>query len=170
MTKKSMDNEVLRRRIVELLKSAGASSTEQNLNLAVMNMLKILPPPVIKLRAQESAPTASWSKNKKPDFVFPSATAYHDQHFPDFKLHMLASKTCCKDRWRQVITEADRIRPKHLFTLQEGVSSNQLAEMYQHDIVLVVPQPIMKSFPEEFRSQIMNLTGFVEYIRESQRM
>ena len=81
---------------------------------------------------------------------------------------MLASKTCCKDRWRQVISEADRIKPKHLFTLQQGVSSNQLTEMYENGIILVVPQPIMKSFPEKFRPQIMNLTGFVEYIRESQ--
>lgn len=109
-------------------------------------------------------------QNKKPDFVFPSATAYHDPVFPDFKLHMLASKTCCKDRWRQVINEADRIKPKHLFTLQEGVSANQLNEMYHHGIVLVVPQPIMKSFPEEFHSKMMNLTGFVEHIRESQRL
>ena len=107
-------------------------------------------------------------QNKKPDFVFPSGEAYHNPQFPNFKLHMLASKTCCKDRWRQVISEADRIKPKHLFTLQEGVSSNQLNEMYQNGIVLVVPQPIMSSFPADYRDKIMNLTGFVEYIRSSQ--
>ena len=107
-------------------------------------------------------------QNKKPVFVFPSAVAYHDPVFPDLKLHMLASKTCCKDRWRQVINEADRIKQKHLFTLQEGVSSNQLAEMYENGIVLVVPQPIMTSFPADYRDKIMNLTGFVDYIRTSQ--
>lgn len=108
-------------------------------------------------------------QNKKPDFIFPSASAYHDPRFSEFKLHMLASKTCCKDRWRQVINEADRIKQKHLFTLQEGVSSNQLNEMYHHGIILVVPQPVMRSFPAEFHSKIMNLTGFVESIRESQK-
>ncbi len=107
-------------------------------------------------------------QNKKPDFVFPSAKAYHDPLFTELKLHMLASKTCCKDRWRQVINEADRINPKHLFTLQEGISSNQLNEMYHNGIVLVVPQPIVNSFPEDYRSKIMNLGGFVNYIRQSQ--
>ena len=128
-----MDDELLRQQIIEILQNAGSSSTKEDLNIAVMNMLEILPPPV-----------------------------------SDFKLHMLASKTCCKDRWRQVISEADRIKPKHLFTLQEGVSSNQLNEMYQNGIVLVVPQPIMSSFPADYRDKIMNLTGFVEYIRNNQ--
>lgn len=108
-------------------------------------------------------------QNKKPDFIFPSGKDYHNPAFPSTKLHMLASKTCCKDRWRQVISEADRIEKKHLFTLQQGVSSNQLAEMYQHGIILVVPQPIITSFPAAYRSKIMNLTGFVDFIKISQR-
>lgn len=108
-------------------------------------------------------------QNKKPDFVFPSGKDYHNPQFPETKLHMLASKTCCKDRWRQVISEADRIKPKHLFTLQQGVSSNQLTEMYENGIILVVPQPIVASFPEDYRSKIMNLTGFVDFIKTSQR-
>jgi len=66
---------------------------------------------------------------KKPDFLFPSGKAYHDPDFPNQELHMMASKTCCKDRWRQILNEADRINPKYLFTLQHGVSANQLQEM-----------------------------------------
>ena len=107
--------------------------------------------------------------NKKPDFLFPSGIAYHDATYPETKLHMLASKTCCKDRWRQVINEADRIKQKHLFTLQEGVSGNQLKEMYKEGIVLVVPQPILKSFPKEYHDQILSLTEFVDFIKTSQR-
>ncbi len=107
-------------------------------------------------------------QNKKPDFVFPSASAYHDPMFSNSKLHMLAAKTCCKDRWRQVVTEADRISQKHLFTLQEGVSSNQLDEMHRHGIVLVVPQPIMRTFPSQYHNRIMNLTKFVDFIKTSQ--
>ena len=59
---------------------------------------------------------------KRPDFLFPSQAAYQDPSFPCAKLRMLAAKTTCKDRWRQVISEADRIDRKHLLTLQEGVS------------------------------------------------
>jgi len=108
-------------------------------------------------------------QNKRPDFIFPSGKDYHNPAFPSTKLHMLASKTCCKDRWRQVISEADRIAKKHLFTLQQGVSSNQLAEMYHNGIILVVPQPIITTFPLDYRDKIMNLTGFVDFIKNSQR-
>lgn len=107
-------------------------------------------------------------QNKRPDFLFPSEKDYHNPLFPSTKLHMLASKTCCKDRWRQVISEADRIEKKHLFTLQHGVSTNQLEEMYQHGIILVVPQPIIKTFPSDYHSRIMNLAGFIGFIKTCQ--
>jgi len=49
--------------------------------------------------------------------------------------------TTCKDRWRQVINEADRIPEKHLFTLQPTISKNQLREMTDEKVHLVVPSP-----------------------------
>jgi len=42
---KSMDDILLRKKIVDLLREEGATATEKDLNRAVMNMLKILPPP-----------------------------------------------------------------------------------------------------------------------------
>jgi type II restriction enzyme len=105
---------------------------------------------------------------KKPDFLFPSGKAYRDMEFPRQKLHMLAAKTCCKDRWRQILNEADRISPKHLFTLQQGVSANQLQEMKDNDVELVVPEPHLNSFPKEWRSSIITLDGFVEHIKIQQ--
>lgn len=107
-------------------------------------------------------------KLKKPDFIFPSGRAYHDKMFPTGNLHMLAAKTCCKDRWRQVIYEADRIAEKHLFTLQQGVSGNQLQEMQDHKISLVVPKPFLKTFPREWRSRLLTLESFVSEIRKHQ--
>lgn len=105
---------------------------------------------------------------KKPDFLFPSIEQYRDECFDNKKLKMLASKTCCKDRWRQVIDEADRISPKHLFTLQEGVSENQLEQMEASNIVLVVPEDNKKSFPEDWRDKVLSLTSFVDHIKSSQ--
>jgi type II restriction enzyme len=105
---------------------------------------------------------------KRPDFLFPSARAYHNSEFPEKQLRMLAAKTCCRDRWRQVVNEAKKIRTKHLFTLQEGVSSNQLREMRGERVVLVVPKPHLKSFPIEERSAIMTLDGFVQQVKQRQ--
>ena len=118
-----------------------------------------------QLRFEEQAVTES---NKRPDFLFPSAADYHNLEFPNERLHMIGAKTCCKDRWRQIINEADRISPKHLFTLQEGVSENQLDEMKRSHVVLVVPKPNKKSFPESKRDEVMDLEGFVSFIRQSQ--
>lgn len=56
MIRKSMDDEILRHKIVSLLKESGSSSSDTDLNNAVMNMLRILPPPVVKLDAKKSLP------------------------------------------------------------------------------------------------------------------
>ena len=111
---------------------------------------------------------ARTEQKKKPDFLFPSKEAYHDMDFQALKLHMLAAKTCCKDRWRQILNEADRIEAKHLFTLQEGISENQLSEMSKENVQLVVPQPIIKLFPDNFRNKILNLEDFIGFIKQSQ--
>jgi hypothetical protein len=99
--------------------------------------------------SEESLPFAHGATsegNKRPDFLFPSIIAYRDAAWPVGKLRMLASKTTCKDRWRQILNEADRIATKHLVTLQEGVSENQFKEMSNAGVVLVVPQKLHKSY------------------------
>jgi type II restriction enzyme len=106
--------------------------------------------------------------NKRPDFLFPGPEAYADLRFDENKLVVLASKTTCKDRWRQILNEADRVKTKHLFTLQQGISSNQLAEMYQSGVCLVVPKPYITSFPEEYRHRILTLSDFVSHVRSKQ--
>ena len=47
--------------------------------------------------------------HKKPDFLFPNSECYHNVNFNQDKLLMLAAKTTCKDRWRQVLNEADKM-------------------------------------------------------------
>lgn len=75
---------------------------------------------------------------------------------------MLAVKTTCKDRWRQVINEADRIRKVHLFTLQEGVSEPQFKEMESAGVKLVVPEPLHTSYPKKVRADLLTLRDFIE--------
>lgn len=106
--------------------------------------------------------------NKKPDFIFPSGRAYHDKSFSVERLVSLASKTTCKDRWRQVINEADRLRDKdkYLLTLQQGISTAQLKEMEQERVILVVPKPYISSYPKEQQGKIWTVKKFIEYLRE----
>jgi type II restriction enzyme len=82
----------------------------------------------------------------RPDFIFPSQEAYLDSSFPPERLTSLALKTTCKDRWRQVLQEADRCQQKHLLTLQGGISVPQLIEMRNSNVTLVVPKPLQKDY------------------------
>lgn len=99
--------------------------------------------------------------NKKPDFLFPSAEAYHDAEFPEENLRMLAVKTTCKDRWRQILNEANKIPQVYLFTLQEGVSQAQYREMQEEGVRLVVPSSLHKKYPEAVRAELMTLGAFI---------
>lgn len=99
---------------------------------------------------------------KKPDFLFPDCSAYHDASFPNDKLRMLAVKTTVKDRWRQILNEANRIDTSYLFTLQQGVSENQFREMQTENVKLVVPEPIHSSFPKEIRGDLYSLSSFIK--------
>ena len=123
---------------------------------------------IFSLSAIKFAGQPHTEKAKKPDFIFPSAEAYHDKNFPANKLVFLGAKTTCKDRWRQVINEADRIETKHLFTLQQGISENQLEEMEEYKVRLVVPQEYITSFPKNYRDKILPLKGFVELVKSKQ--
>lgn len=102
---------------------------------------------------------------KKPDFLFPSQASYKNPAFPATHLRMLAVKTTCKDRWRQVINEADRIPLKHLLTLQEGVSEAQFREMTGAGVQLVVPAGIMSTYPTSVQPHLQTLESFIGDIR-----
>ncbi len=103
--------------------------------------------------------------NKRPDFLFPNVAAYENDAFPASRLRMLAAKTTCKDRWRQIINEADRIPTKHLLTLQEGVSQAQFNEMSEAGVRLVVPSGLHESYPDSVRPHLMTLEEFIGDIR-----
>ena len=146
-----MANEVLNRR-----KSRAGKSLEHHLaDIFAIN----------KLVFEEQAVTED---NKKPDFLFPNGKCYHDLLFPADNLIVLGAKTTCKDRWRQVLTEADRVNIKFLFTLQQGISKNQLKEMHDSHLKLVVPHKYITSFPQEYQSELFDLAGFIQMVRKKQ--
>ena len=147
----SMANEVLNRR-----KSRAGKSLEHHLaNIFNNNDLVF----------EEQAIT---EEKKKPDFLFPNAECYHNILFPGDLITVLGAKTTCKDRWRQVLNEADRVDVKYLFTLQQGISSNQLKEMQDYNLKLVVPSKYIQSFPLNYRKNIYDLSTFITIVKDRQ--
>lgn len=144
-------NQVLNRR-----KSRAGKSLEHHLS-AIFDENKI-----------EYTAQAVTEGNKKPDFLFPSEEAYHDMTFSIEKLCTLAAKTTCKDRWRQILNEADRLRDenKYLCTMQQGISSAQMDEMQAEKVILVVPKPYIKTYPRDRQDRIWTVGRFVGYVKE----
>ncbi|MBE7439334.1 MAG: restriction endonuclease [Spirochaetales bacterium] len=111
-----------------------------------------------------------WTEQKKrPDFIFPGIGAYQDPDYPAESLVFLAAKTTCKDRWRQILSEADRIEVKHLCTLQQGLSESQLREMQERKVQLVVPAPYQKFFPRYQRDLLLSVTNFMKWVQQTIR-
>lgn len=147
----ALANQVLNRR-----KSRAGKSLEHHL-AAIFDENKI-----------EYTAQAVTEGNKKPDFLFPSEEAYHDMTFSIEKLCTLAAKTTCKDRWRQILNEADRLRDenKYLCTMQQGISAAQMDEMQAEKVVLVVPKPYITAYPKDRRERVWTVGRFVDYVKE----
>jgi hypothetical protein len=104
----------------------------------------------------------------KPDFVFPEISQYHNPDFPAIRLTMLGVKSTCKDRWRQVLSEANRIERKHLFTLEPGISENQTGEMAHHLLTLVLPKNLHGSYKAAQQRDLLSMQSFIELAKERQ--
>ncbi|NMO76935.1 MULTISPECIES: type II restriction endonuclease [Niallia] len=102
---------------------------------------------------------------KQPDFILPSSNEYADNLYASNNLIFLGAKTTCKDRWRQILNEANRIPAKHLLTLQQGITVNQLEEMHDEKVILVVPKPYHKAYPESHRDRLWSVEKFILYAK-----
>lgn len=104
----------------------------------------------------------------KPDFLFPRQKEYLDQQFNAVDLTMLGVKSTCKDRWRQVLSEAQRISHKHLLTPEPAISLNQTEEMKTHDLQLVVQKPLHSTYQKIQAQWLMSLEEFIGVVSDRQ--
>lgn len=81
---------------------------------------------------------------------------------------MLGAKSTCKDRWRQVLSEAARIEDKHLLTLEPGISENQTDEMRTKRLQLVLPSRLHGTYRPAQQGWLMSLTGFLDLVQNRQ--
>jgi len=116
---------------------------------------------VIRSRGIRYVRGAMTENRAKPDFLFPGIEEYENDTFPDSQLLMLGSKSTCKDRWRQVLPEAERIKNKHLFTLEPGISEHQTNEMQALNLQLVIPQSLQSSYGSSQQQWLMSLKEFL---------
>ncbi len=114
------------------------------------------------------ARTAVTENKAKPDFLFPGVAEYHNPAYDSLKLTMLGVKSTCKDRWRQVLAEADRIDNKHLLTLETSISTHQTDEMASKCLQLVLPRGLHQTYTPAQQAWLMDVTAFTELVRARQ--
>ena len=102
----------------------------------------------------------------RPDIIIPSEEAYFDTNWPEDKLLVIGLKTTCKDRWRQVLNEGRRVPKKHILTLQQGITGNQLSEMQAAGISLVVPSALHGKYPKEWQHKLFDVHGFIQSAKQ----
>lgn len=112
---------------------------------------------------------AMTENRSKPDFVFPGISMYHDNNFNILLLTMLGVKTSCKDRWRQVLAEADRISNKHIVTLEPAISEAQTNEMNVRNLQLVLPRSLHQTYTVQQQRTIIDINDFLDIVKDKQR-
>jgi hypothetical protein len=112
---------------------------------------------------------AETENRHKPDFLFPGIEEYRSASYPASRLTMLGSKSTLKDRWRQVLTEAERIGEKHLVTLEPAISEHQTDQMRQASLQLVLPRRLHDTYRESQREWLMSLSDFIGLVAQKQQ-
>ena len=120
---------------------------------------------ILKANNVDFVREATTEKRNGPDFLFPSESAYHNAGFQAVGLRMLAVKTTCRDRWRQVMAEADRINPKHLLTLEPSITTTQTTEMQKAGVQLVLPEAMLPTFTQAQQSWVVTFRQFINLVR-----
>jgi len=137
---------------------------KSRVGLAFENHLEVL----LTAHGIRHARTAVTENRAKPDFLFPGAHEYHDAAFDADGLTMLAVKSTCKDRWRQILAEADRIPHKHLLTLETAISRQQTDEMKEKGVRLVSPRRLHETFGAGQREWLMDVEEFIATVLHKQ--
>lgn len=78
----------------------------------------------------------------KPDFVMPSESYFLQKPLDSI---IFTAKRTLRERWRQVVTEANKGYAYFLATLDDKVSSSQIEQASNHKIFLVVPKSFKDS-------------------------
>lgn len=97
----------------------------------------------------------------KPDFVMPSEAYFREKPLDSI---IFTAKRTLRERWRQVVTEANKGYGFYLATLDDKIAENQISHAATHKIFLVVPESV-KSENKAYRESY-NILSFEEFFED----
>lgn len=104
----------------------------------------------------------------KPDFLLPNRAAYDSIDSESLKLvTFVGAKTTTRERWQQLVAEAQRLGERHMFTMDEKLNQSKVETMSKKGVIPVLPLPrIRESYgARDFRSQLMPVSEFIALAR-----
>lgn len=119
------------------------------------------------LLRQAAIPFAHGAKiegGKLPDFLFPGVAEYNDPAWPADKLRILGSKTSFKDRWRQILSEGDRVKSKHGVTRDVAITGAMFGQMRDAGLTVVMPAQVLAGYADK-PANLISLSEFVSEVR-----
>ena len=95
------------------------------------------------------------------DFILPGIAAYRalPGSGADAGVLHLGAKSTARERWKQVLSEATRLRRRHLATLDPQLSDASLAAMLRNDVVPVMPARLGALYAND---GILDVEEFIE--------
>lgn len=96
------------------------------------------------------------------DFILPGIAAYRaldGARGTDGGVLHLGAKSTARERWKQVLSEASRLRRRHLATLDPHLSEASLTAMVDHDVIPVMPARLGALYTN---GAVMTVEGFIE--------
>lgn len=101
-------------------------------------------------------------RGETPDFVIPGSEAYHDPHFPAARLRMVACKSTVRERWGQILKEAERVEEKFLLTVDENLSGPVMRSMREAGLRTFLPRRLIEEHYHD--SDSVDLLGSVSQL------
>lgn len=78
----------------------------------------------------------------KPDYVLPSEKYFLERPLDSI---LLTAKRTLRERWRQIVTEANKAYGYFLATIDKKISDNQIKQASEHKVYIVVPDSIKQN-------------------------
>lgn len=80
----------------------------------------------------------------KPDFVMPSEVYFNEKPLDSI---IFTAKRTLRERWRQVVTEANKGYGYYLATIDKNITQSQIHQAESHKIYIVVPRSLKEDNP-----------------------
>ena len=100
---------------------------------------------VLDTRRIPYGPQCRTEGKETPDFIVPGCSQYSDPRFPSGSLRMVACKSTLKERWRQILREAERIPEKYVLTLDASLTDDGVVQMMASGLRLFLPEPVIRA-------------------------